>query len=224
MGIPNWTHQIGCNAVAAQIQYAALFTGAGAGTTGANEAIGGSYARVAVGAGVPDGAGDNNWSQVAVYCPAGTYTEAGAFTTPSGLVLAIPSGFGATGHTTGGTLAAGTYYYVVTAVNPAGETTVSAEQSATVTGTTASVSLACSAVTGAASYNWYRGTTSGGENKLLANTTGITYTDTGTAGTTQSPPGTNTASTFVYSAAFTGGAQSVSGSNPIINVVLGYTS
>jgi hypothetical protein len=107
---------------------------------------------------------------------------------------------GSTG-TSGGTFAAGHYYWVVTAVTQCylGETQWSNEVSATLVldGTQA---LSWTAVTDATAYNIYRGPTSNtssgagaGENVLVATVSGATlaYTDTGTAGTTAYPPGAN---------------------------------
>lgn len=101
----------------------------------------------------------------------------------------------------GGTFAAGTYYWVVTAITPCyiGETQWSNEISATLVldGTQA---MSWTAVTNATGYNIYRGTTSNqssgagaGENVLVATVAAgtTTYTDTGTAGTTAYPPGAN---------------------------------
>jgi fibronectin type 3 domain-containing protein len=94
-----------------------------------------------------------------------------------------------------------TYYYKVTAVNSAGESALSTEASATplftpptaptnlrAAGGNTRVSLRWSAVAGAASYNIYRSTKSGGEIKITTTPATITttsYTDTGlTNGTT----------------------------------------
>lgn len=114
--------------------------------------------------------------------------------------LSPPAGLLAFGYATGGTLAAGTYYYVVTAVNANGETTASNEAHAAVTGATSSVVLvwqaAGSGSFGPTHYKIYRGTTAGGENVLIATVspTTYTYTDTGGAGSTATPPGTDGAS------------------------------
>jgi hypothetical protein len=90
-----------------------------------------------------------------------------------------------------GTLPAGTYFYVVTALdNVGGETIQSNEVSATVTlGQT--VALEWYIVPNAVSYNVYRGTTSGGLSLLIASglpvsqpvlgTATVSYTDTGAA-------------------------------------------
>ncbi|OIQ88781.1 amylopullulanase precursor [mine drainage metagenome] len=92
-----------------------------------------------------------------------------------------------------------TYYYKVAAVNSAGTSALSSEASAlphvvppatpsglTATGDFGQVSLSWSAVSGASTYNLYRGTTAGGEGSTPYATgiTGTTYTDSSvTAGT-----------------------------------------
>jgi len=101
---------------------------------------------------------------------------------PLGLVsLALP---------TGGTFAAGTYFWVVTAMVSATETARSPETTALVTGTTGSVVLTwLPNVVGATGYKVYRGSVATGEN-ILVTTLGnvITYTDTGSAGTPATTP------------------------------------
>lgn len=99
---------------------------------------------------------------------------------------------------TGGTFAAGQYYWVVTAVNSKGETVASNEVSAALTAnqeqvinwTAPTVNPAGTSydVTG---YKVYRGTVAGGENVLVTTITSagtLTYTDTGSAGTAGTPP------------------------------------
>jgi hypothetical protein len=145
------------------------------------------------------------------------------FSLQTGLFLSVPSGVGAAGSGAGGTLAAGTYYYVLTATNFSGETTVSAEVSAVLTGSTSSVVLTWSAVAGVGGIGGavkiYRGTVSGSENRLIATvTSGTTFTDTGGAGVAATPPVANTAATFVASGPFTGGVVQVSGTGSTINV------
>lgn len=106
----------------------------------------------------------------------------------------VPVGLTATAVGTGGTFAAGTYFWEVTATTAFGETTVSNEATATLV-LNGSATLAWGApqnvVTG---YKVYRGTVSGSENVLVTTIVGqtTTFTDTnvGGAGT---PPGTNTA-------------------------------
>ncbi|QNK82580.1 glycosyl hydrolase family 28-related protein [Nakamurella sp. PAMC28650] len=94
--------------------------------------------------------------------------------------------------TTGGTLPAGQKFYVVTALNATGETMASGESVVTTTGTTSSVALAWTAVTGASSYKVYRGTTGGSESVYYTTATN-SYTDINGIGTTASQPATNTA-------------------------------
>ncbi len=106
--------------------------------------------------------------------------------------------------TTGGTLAATTYYYKVTALDAAGgESLPSNEKSQVTTGSTSTVTLTWTSVTGAVAYKIYRGTTAlggSGSEVYLTTTTGtasagnLTYVDTGsvTAGAA-TPPTSNTA-------------------------------
>jgi hypothetical protein len=91
--------------------------------------------------------------------------------------------------TIGGSFAANSYYWVVTAVNFAGETTPSNEVTATLTGTTSSVGLGWNPVPGATGYNLYRGSNSSGTPVTLdssatgtkiGNATGTTTTLTAT--------------------------------------------
>jgi hypothetical protein len=97
----------------------------------------------------------------------------------------------------GGTLVSGTpYYYVLTATNSNGETTISAQVTATPSGGNLSVVNTWTQVPGATGYKLYRSTTSGvyGASSLLttigAGTT-LTYTDTGSATGAGTPPGAN---------------------------------
>jgi len=95
----------------------------------------------------------------------------------------------------GGTFAAGTKYWVVTAINSRGETIASNEVSATLTANQQQV-INWGAVSGATGYKVYRGTAAGVENVLVATVGAVTtYTDTGIAGTSNtSPPAANSAS------------------------------
>ena len=87
-----------------------------------------------------------------------------------------------TASATGGALATGTYYYVVTAVSATGETIASNEQSIPVTGPTGQVTINWGVVAGATSYRIYRGTAAGGENILAGAVNGATtFTDKGAA-------------------------------------------
>ena len=96
------------------------------------------------------------------------------------------SGLTATGYTTGGTLAADDYYYVITATDKYGETQASVQKTATVaSGTTGRVELTWTALTGATGYRIYRSTTSGGFTSEsyydIASGATTSYTDTGAA-------------------------------------------
>src|SRR5947209_2216393 len=111
-------------------------------------------------------------------------------------LLGAPPGLTVTPSATGGAFTGGTYFWVVTTTTPDGESTRSTEVSTSLTGTTASATLSWQHVPGAAGYKIYRGTAANTENKLIATLTDVnttTYTDTGTAGTTATPPSTNTA-------------------------------
>lgn len=93
---------------------------------------------------------------------------------------------------TGGTLAAGTYYYVVTAIFSQGESTRSNELSVVTTGTTSSNTVTWTAVSGATGYRIYRGTTPAGQDTYYAVGAVTSFVDTGAAGTAGTPPSGNT--------------------------------
>lgn len=99
---------------------------------------------------------------------------------------------------TGGTILAGTYKYIVTAINANGETMASNEQSITTTGSTSTVTVTWAATTGATGYNLYK-TAAGGATgtELKYKTVGLVTTDIDTSpGTpTGTLPTTNTALT-----------------------------
>ena len=125
----------------------------------------------------------------------GSYQN-GLLSPPSGLLGIVSS--------TGGTLAAGTYYYVVTSVNSNGETTASNEIAVTTTGSTSKITLDWNAGGrgnfSPTAYHIYRGTTAGGENSQVASVsapaagTNPTFIDTGGSGTGGGiPPSVNTA-------------------------------
>jgi hypothetical protein len=88
----------------------------------------------------------------------------------------------------GGTFAAGTYFWKVAAVTPGGDTAASNEVTAALVLNGTQV-LNWTAVAGATGYKVYRGTVAGAEN-ILVTTTGnvLTYTDTGTAGSASTVP------------------------------------
>lgn len=126
--------------------------------------------------------------QVVTTVPTGEdETEVEFITTASGTTsaqVAAPTGLGATPTTTGGTLATGTYYYQVTAVNSFGETTGSLEVSAAVTGPNGKVTLDWADMAGATGYRVYRGLAAGGEKGLIASPAASTHVDTNAT-----PPG-----------------------------------
>lgn len=97
------------------------------------------------------------------------------------------------GSTTGGSMAAATYYYKIVAVNAAGTSLPGGEGSVTTTGSTSSVSLSWTPVAGATSYRIYRGVAADTQTGYQVSGAPL-FTDTsasaGTAGTT---PVTSTA-------------------------------
>lgn len=109
---------------------------------------------------------------------------------------AAPTGLGAVGHSTGGTLPAGTYYYGVTAVVPNGETVVSnIVGPVTVTGTTSSAALTWTIPTGngATGFRVYRGTSPTVLDQLVGvviSGTWATFTDIGALTAPGTPPTT----------------------------------
>lgn len=100
----------------------------------------------------------------------------------SGVTVSAPTGLGATPSGSGGTLAANTYYYTVTACTALGETTAATQQSATTTGSTSEVALSWTAPTGTiTAYKIYRSTTSNTFTTpaLIGVSSGTSFTDTG---------------------------------------------
>jgi len=91
-----------------------------------------------------------------------------------------------------GSLGAGTYYYVVTAIDAdGGETLASGELDATVDGvTTTGIQVLWGEVPNTKEYRLYKGTATGVYTEYITTTT-IDYVDIGTAGTAGSPPSTN---------------------------------
>ena len=108
-----------------------------------------------------------------------------------GTALATPINAAFTTAITGGTLAAGTYFYRVSSINAYGETLASAETSQVTTGATSTVTVNWGAVSGATGYKVY-GRTTGAE--LLIATVGAvtTYTDTGAVTPAGALPAVNT--------------------------------
>jgi hypothetical protein len=115
------------------------------------------------------------------------------FTCSERLTPGAPTSLGKTASSSGGAISAGTYYWVVTATLPNGETVASNEVSATLTGSTSSVLLSWTAPSGAGAtgYNVYRGTATGAEDLLCAvivSGTQTTFRDVGAATVSGSPP------------------------------------
>lgn len=111
----------------------------------------------------------------------------------SRVIPGAPVGLGINPLSTGGTLAAGSWFYVVTALVPNGESLQSNEVEATTSGSTSSIVLTWTAPSGggASGYKIYRGNTSLGISSLIGTVSGVdttTFTDTGGAGTPASPP------------------------------------
>ena len=121
------------------------------------------------------------------------YRTCGHSETLVAVAVAAPGTLTPSTSTSGGTLAAATYYYVMTAINAVGETIASAEASQATTGASSTVTLAWSAVSGATGYKLYRATATGNETYLTTLGAVTTYTDTGaiTPGTAV-PPVANT--------------------------------
>ena len=113
---------------------------------------------------------------------------------PFANALLAPTGLSAT-PAAGGTLPNATYYYRVTAVAEDGETNAGAEVSAASSGSNHRINLAWTAVTGALSYNVYRGTASNAE-LLIANSLTNSYSDMGAAAGTQPYPTTNRSESY----------------------------
>lgn len=108
-----------------------------------------------------------------------------------GTAIAAPTGLAAVAVATGGTFAAGAYFWKVTALSAVGETTGSNEATATLV-LNGSANLSWTATPDATGYKVYRGTVAGAENVLVATLGTVTsYTDTGTGGA-GAVPGANT--------------------------------
>lgn len=103
---------------------------------------------------------DYTWDWT-TWMPVGDTISTVAWTIPQ-TYLPPPAGLIDDPLTNGGSFAAGTYYWVVTALNAAGETTPSNEVTATLTGTTSSVGLGWNPDVGGTGYNVYRGSNTSG--------------------------------------------------------------
>jgi hypothetical protein len=118
--------------------------------------------------------------------------------------------------TTGGTVAAGTYYFVVTYTNSYGETIGSAQSTVTTTGTTSTITVTSPAVlTGATGWKAYGGTTNGGPYFAQGGTNSIgsnlvlTATPTGSGANPPTSNSSGAADTWTISALTDGIGRSV---------------
>lgn len=116
--------------------------------------------------------------------------------------LSIPTSVAVASLNTGGFLSAGTRYYHVTALNAFGESTGSADQLGTTTGTTGKNTITWTAVAGATSYRIYVSQTPNSMGQFLATDSASPYVDDGTV--TPSPtiaePSVNTTSGITLNA------------------------
>ena len=122
--------------------------------------------------------------------------------------LSAPGAATGVGSTTGGSLAAATYYVKVCAVDGLGAVTpVGAESAAvTTTGTTSSIAYTWASVPRASSYRVYYGTAAGAENAYFTTNTN-SFTLTATNGTAGTPPTVNrTAGANIFGRLLIGGA------------------
>jgi hypothetical protein len=108
---------------------------------------------------------------------------------------AAPTGLSVSSSTSGGALAAGHYYWVVTATVPNGETLRSNEVNAVLTGSTSSATLSWTIPPngGATGFNVYRGTAAGSETVLVAvivSGTQASFIDKGGTTVAATPPTT----------------------------------
>lgn len=122
-------------------------------------------------------------------------------------VLQVPTNVALTTSASGGTVAAGTHGYRVTALNGAGETTASAEVTIVTTGSTSTVTVTWPAVPGATSYKVYGRTAS---SELLMGTVSAapasafySFLDDGSVTPSGALPGGNTATVTNYVHTFT---------------------
>jgi hypothetical protein len=100
----------------------------------------------------------------------------------------------------GGSLAAATYYYVVTALGSWGESMGVEYGPYTTTSTYKTLTINWNAMTGATGYRVYRGTTAGGETGYIQYGSGVTsYSEANTALTAGKPP-TNTSIVYLEQA------------------------
>lgn len=119
---------------------------------------------------------------------AGSFTSVTAANGMKTTQLATPTAATGTGSSTGGTLAAATYYTKIVAVDINGHTTPASSEGSgvTTTGSTSSIAYTWTAVPGATSYQIWYATTAGAEANYFTSTTNsftLTTTSGATAGT-----------------------------------------
>lgn len=145
-----------------------------------------------------------------------------ATTTPSQRViitqnnggLAAPSAPTLATDTTGGTLAAATYYVKVAAINANGVSIASAEASQVTTGSTSTVTVTYAPVVGATGYRVYIGTSPGAQTVYFADTASPLVVTTLVGALSGSPQTSGTASTYA--------GQAFTPTDTVNQVVTGY--
>lgn len=131
----------------------------------------------------------HNWSgKIVSYVPISTTPSVTAVNGE----LSAPTQTSLTTSTTGGILAARTYYTTVTAYNAQGETLASNQLSVTTTGSTSTITSSWNAVSGATGYRYRRGLNAGYAVTEWDVGNVLTYVDTGVGGVYGVSPATNT--------------------------------
>jgi hypothetical protein len=151
------------------------------------------------GASVTDQTGASQWAALAAADPRDLWPLVPGVNTldvalTGAMALPPPEGLVAVAVGTGGSFAAGTYYWKVTGTNAAGETTASNEAGAVI-GAGGAATLTWDALAGGTTgVNVYRGTAAGAENILVASLGAVTScADTGSGSTVAIPPLSSTA-------------------------------
>ena len=108
---------------------------------------------------------------------------------------AAPTTTSAVASGTGGTLATNTYFYNLTAIGAWGETVLSTERSAAVTGPTGSVTFTYGALAGTTAFRVWRGLVTSTYTEYQDDTDGSTFIDTGAGWISGTPGSMNTGGT-----------------------------
>lgn len=135
----------------------------------------------------------------------GTLKQGGTVTTTSTAAPLTPTQTAPSTATTGGTIAAGTYFLKIAALNSTGETLASTEQSITTTGATSTVTANWTAVTNATQIKVYWGTGAGAENKYVTAAGGATSLVITTAPTLAGTPLTTATAVATTNTTIAGG-------------------